>query len=468
MSTKHGIKPFHIRLHNLIFPVVLSLLVSCGGGPNNGGGPASNSVSLTVGPAAETVLYTFGVTASGSAGLAQDASQPQAPPIQASDGNFYGTTSSGGINSCGGVPYSCGTVYKITPTGIETVLYSFGASPSDGMRPTGSLIQASDGNFYGTTARGGAYGNGTVFRMTPAGIETVLYSFGGSPSDGAVPAGSLIIASDGNFYGTTAEGGANSCYGAANFCGTVFRITPSGVETVLYSFEATPSDGYNPEGSLIQASDGNLYGTTSDGGAHYISTVNGVVGGGTVFELTLSGVETVLYSFGSSVSKGIALDGSTPQGALIQGRDGNFYGTTAAGGTSASYVNPNVTDGFGTLFKLTPTGVETVVYSFGAATSDGYNPYGPIIQANDGNFYGTTRWGGSNNWEGTAFQITPGGTETILHSFGSASDGADAVGLIQASDGTFYGATAAVMSQASGSASNGTLLSTGTIFTLVP
>lgn len=420
------------------------------------------TVAVTAGTGIESVLHIFGETASGAT-TTLDGSQPQAPPIQASDGNFYGTTSAGGANSCLSLANFCGTVYEITPAGVETVLYSFGASPSDGFDPLGSLIQAGDGNFYGTTGMGGAHGAGTVFKITPAGVETILYSFGASPSDGAAPQGSLIQASDGNFYGTTASGGTNSCFGAPNFCGTVFKITPSGVETVLHSFGASPLDGVQPAGGLIQASDGSYYGTTAGGGTY---------GAGTVFEVTPAGTESVLYSFGASVSAGIDLDGSTPQGTLIQGTDGNFYGTTADGGTNTAYANPNISDGCGTLFEITPNGLETVIYSFGASETDGCAPYGPIVEGGDGNFYGTTRWGGSWGgnapWAGTAFQITRAGVETVLHVFGSPSDGGDPVGLIQASDGDFYGATAEAYSPASGGAPNGTMETTGIIFRLIP
>jgi uncharacterized repeat protein (TIGR03803 family) len=307
---------------------------------------------------------------------------------------------------------------------------------SDGFRPNAPLIQASDGNFYGTTAEGGTYGGGTVFKMTPGGVETVMYSFGASISDGVVPA-ALIQGQDGNFYGTTAQGGANYCAaipGTGNNCGTVFKITPAGVETVLYSFGASAADGFEPFAPLVQASDGNFYGTTSSGGAY---------GGGTVFRITPSGVETVLYSFGASPSNGSPPQGFIPQGALIQASDGNLYGTTAEGGSvSGVYCQY----GCGTVFRISLDGVQSVLYSFaGYSASDGDGPAPFLIQGSDGNFYGTTRSGGAfgGDLNGTAFRITPAGVETVLYSFGpfDTNPSDPGAGVVQGSDGAFYGVT---------------------------
>jgi uncharacterized repeat protein (TIGR03803 family) len=350
------------------------------------GSVLSPSVTMTVTTTGvETVLYSF---AGGS-----DGDHPDAGLIQGSDGNFYGTTKLGGANSAG-------TVFKITAAGVETVLHSFG-SGSDGANPIASLIQGSDGNFYGTTEVGGANNQGTVFKVTPAGVETVLHSFG-SGSDGDQPDAGLIQGSDGNFYGTTKLGGANSA-------GTVFKITAAGAETVLHSF-GSGSDGATPIASLIQGSDGNFYGTT-------------IANQGTVFKITAAGVETVLYSFGSGS------DGNNPNAALIQGSDGNFYGTTVNGGANNQ----------GTVFKVTPAGIETVLYSF-AGGSDAANPARALLQGSDGNFYGTAAGGGA---QGTVFKVTPAGIETVLHSFAGGSDGAIPVTvLIQGSDGNFYGTTA--------------------------
>jgi uncharacterized repeat protein (TIGR03803 family) len=366
--------------------------------------------------------------------VTSDGTQPNGPLLQGSDGNFYGTTRAGGGNTCLGNPDFCGALFKITAAGAETVLYAFGASVTDGFDPTAPLIQTGDGSFYGTTSSGGAHGAGTVFKITPGGTETILYSFGASPSDGAVPS-ALTLGRDGNFYGTTSSGGSNYCNvipGSGNNCGTVFMITPGGVETVLYAFGASASDGVEPIAPLLQASDGNFYGTTSGGG------VNGL---GTVFKITPAGIESVLYAFGANPMNGAPPQGASPQGPLIQATDGNLYGTTVGGG------NANCQYGCGTVFKITVTGTLTTLYSFtGTPGSDGDGPAPFLIQGSDGNFYGTSYSGGSygGSGDGIAFQVTPSGTETVLYSFGplNTNPSSPNAGVIQASDGAFYGITA--------------------------
>jgi uncharacterized repeat protein (TIGR03803 family) len=350
----------------------------------------------------ETVLHSF-------AGGGTDGSSPSAALILASDGNFYGTTANGG-------PNGNGTLYKITPAGVETVLYAF--TGGDGGGPFGALVEGSDGNFYGTTSGGGPNFNGTVFKITPAGVMTMLHSFTGGTSDGSSSNASLIQGLDGNFYGTTSGGGAS-----AN--GTVFNITPAGVETVLYSFTGG-SDGSEPQAALIQATDGNFYGTTSGGGAS---------GHGTVFKITSAGVETVLHSFAGGT------DGSNPAAALTQGSDGNFYGTTYSGGSS----------NLGTVFKITPAGVETILHTFTSGTTDGNYPAASLIQGSDGNLYGTNGSGGASN-SGNLVKFTPAGTETVIYSFNSGPEGQSPVGLIEGSDGNFYGTTSS-----GGTSGNGTV-----------
>jgi uncharacterized repeat protein (TIGR03803 family) len=353
-------------------------------------GVTSPAVTLTVTALTESVMHSFGGTGDGQlafAGL-----------IQGTDGNLYGTSTIGGA-------YGEGTVFKITPAGAQTVLWSFG-NGSDGQEPYAGLIQGTDGNFYGTTYLGGAHSAGTVFKITPTGVETVLYSFG-TGSDGQNPEAALVQGTDGNFYGTSTIGGA---YGE----GTVFKITAAGAETVLWSF-GNGSDGKNPEAGLVQGTDGNFYGTTFAGGAY---------GEGTVFKITAAGAETVLWSFGNGN------DGQEPYAGLIQGTDGNFYGTTVQGGASSD----------GTTFKITPAGVETVLWSFGGG-NDGQEPYAGLIQGTDGNFYGTTVQGGANSY-GTIFKITPAGVETVLYSFEPGSDAEfPTAALIQGTDGHFYGTT---------------------------
>lgn len=373
------------------------------------GGIVSAAVALQVIMPIESVLYSFG-------GTSPDGAYPQAGLILATDGNFYGTTYSGGANNVG-------AIYRMSSAGVETLLYSFGANAADASYPKAGLVQGADGNFYGTSFYGGVNGAGTVFKLTPAGVETVIYAFGATAADGISPQAGLMQAGDGNFYGTTTTGGSNNK-------GTVFEVSPAGIETVLYSFGATATDGVYPQAGVIQGGDGNFYGTTTNGGAN---------NSGTVFKVTPAGAETVLYSLGSTATDGVA-----PQGGLIQGSDGNFYGTTDFGGANNA----------GTVFEVTPAGVESLLYSFGTVSNDGVSPQAALIQASDGNFYGTTASGGAND-KGTVFQVTPAGVETVLNSFGAGStDGTyPEAGLIQGSDGNLYGTTA-----------NGGAYSRGTVF----
>jgi uncharacterized repeat protein (TIGR03803 family) len=347
--------------------------------------------------------------------------------IQGTDGNFYGTTAGGGANGHG-------TVFRITPDGTLTTLHSFAGT--DGADSRAGLIQGTDGNFYGTTAGGGANAGGTVFRITPDGTLTTLYSFAGT--DGAYPIAGLIQGTDGNFYGTTSGGGANGG-------GTVFRITLEGTLTTLHSFCSLTNctDGAAPLAGLIQATDGNFYGTTEEGGANFCKHADGSQGCGTVFKTTSAGTLTTLYSF-CNLTK--CMDGAEPLAGLVQATDGDFYGTTGGGGAN----------GNGTVFRITPDGTLTTLYSFCGLSNctDGANPYAGLIQATDGNFYGTTLAGGAYRYYGTIFEITPAGMLGTLHSFGIDDDGeAPVAGLIQATDGRFYG-------------TNGEFESAGTIFRL--
>ena len=351
---------------------------------------------------------------------------PPAPPttdgtgpdtlIQGSDGNFYGTTAGGGAN--GG-----GAVFKITPAGAETLLYSFAGGAANGATPQ-SLIQGSDGNFYGVTAQGGvgpcSLGCGTVFKLTPGGLLTTLYSFSGG-TDGGVPNG-VIQGADGNFYGSTEFGGTSSSVCGSRGCGVVFKLTADGIESVLYAFAGGTADGAIAQ-SLIQGSDGNFYGMTNLGG-----TSNN----GTVFRISAAGAESILHNFAGGG------DGAQPTVALIQGTDGNFYGTTPFGGASS----------LGTVFRITPAGVETVLYAFTGTSTDGANPYTGVIQGTDGNFYGTTSAGGDPSCVsgcGTVYKVTAAGVESQVYLFTAAAfgdpQGPNASSLLQASNGNFYGTT---------------------------
>jgi uncharacterized repeat protein (TIGR03803 family) len=351
-----------------------------------------------------TTLYKFGSGGPPTAGL-----------VEGTDGNLYGTTYgySGKQN---------GMIFKIIPSGTFTTLHSGGAFAA-------GLILGTDGNFYGTSLAGGTLGHGWVYKITPGGTLTTLHNFGPLPS-GTYPDALLLLASDGNFYGTTKEGGTNSClFGGSNYgCGTLFKMTPSGTLTTLYNFcsQSGCADGQEP-GGLVQGTDGNLYGTTSAGG-------NAACAGGcgTIFKITTTGTLTTLHSFHLT-------DGDNPGAGLIQATDGNFYGMTYSGGAS----NSNCTTGTcGTVFKVTPAGALTTLHIFDY--TDGANPSAALIQASDGNFYGTTGGGGNcSNFAGgcgTVFKITPTGTLTMLHSFDRA-DGALPTTLVQHSNGTFYGTT---------------------------
>jgi uncharacterized repeat protein (TIGR03803 family)/VCBS repeat-containing protein len=321
--------------------------------------------------------------------------------LQAADGNFYGTINVGGASGYG-------TVFKLDSAGTVTTLHTF--SWSDGAGPSERLIQAPDGSFFGTTLEGGASGYGTVFKLDPAGLLTTLHSFSGA--DGAYPACRLIQMSDGSFYGTTVQGGASGY-------GTVFKLDSAGVLTTLHSFSG--ADGTYPT-SLIQTSDASFYGTTSTGGASYSTVFHGY---GTVFQMDAAGTLTTLHSFSDT-------DGAYP-GELIQGNDGSLYGTTTLGGAA--------TDPSGTVFRISAAGTFATLHDF--TYSEGANVYAGLVQSNDGSFYGTTFQGGANGC-GIIYKIDAAGTFTTVHAFPCGNDGGFAVaGLIQANDGSLYGTTLA-------------------------
>jgi len=323
-------------------------------------------------------------------------------------------------------------------------------------RSGATLIQGPNGDLYGTTDSAGSHGGGTVFRVTRTGLFKTLYNFCSQTSctDGSTPVAGLVLASNGDFYGTTQYGGT---YGL----GTVFKITPAGALSTLYSFCAVSStapgelpclDGTVPQNALIQAADGNLYGTTNGGGLGNCSDPQGNCTGGTVFRITPTGSLTTLYSFCSQTN---CTDGSTPAG-LVQGNDGNFYGTTEYGGLAVSYLDIPP----GTIFKITPGGELTTLYDFcstGGSTDEGFctngdNPYeiGSLLSDGQGNFYGSTLYGGLNS-AGVVFEITSAGDFTVVVSDtgcvtfcppgGSAIAGAFPSSLIQGSDGNLYGTT---------------------------
>jgi uncharacterized repeat protein (TIGR03803 family) len=328
-----------------------------------------------------------------------------APLIQGADGNLYGTTYGGGNDGCS---LGCGTVFKVTPSGTLTTLYSF--SGPDGANPVAGLVLATDGSFYGTTSLGGANGYGTTFKITSSGALTTLHSLE-EATDGAYPRGPLLQAANGDLYGTAYAGGPTGD-------GTIFRVTLDGALTTLHAFAA--SDGAGPLDGLIQANNGNFYGTTVGGGAG-VSCLDGC---GTVFEIAPAGRLTVLHSFAG-------YDGATPYAGLVQAGDGNFYGTTSTGGERSG----------GTIFKITAGGTLTTVHSFGESgrPSTLSTPTAGLIQATDGNLYGTTASGGDGL--GTIFDIIPDQGLTVLHSFDGSDGGVPYSGLLQSTDGNLYGIT---------------------------
>jgi uncharacterized repeat protein (TIGR03803 family) len=339
-----------------------------------------------------------------------DGYRPNAGLIQGTDGNLYGTTTSGGTNNYG-------TVFKIRTGGAAlTTLHNFCSLSgcTDGYYPYAALVQATNGNLYGTTNSGGTNGGGTIFMIAAHSDRmTTVYNFCSQTgcADGEVPTAGLIQAANGDLYGTTSSGGADGD-------GTVFQLSLSGALTTIASFDGT--DGASPN-ELVQASDGYLYGTTSSGGAF---------GYGTVFKISTGGALTLLYSFCSQETKA-CLDGSAPNGPLVEASDGDLYGTTLHGGAH----------GGGTIFRITP-GTLTTLYSFCSQTgcTDGKWPCAGLIQATDGNLYGTTNSGEDYTY-GTIFKITPDGTLTTLVTFGGTDGGGPLAAPVQDTNGDFYGTT---------------------------
>lgn len=339
---------------------------------------------------------------------------------QGADGKFYGTAEFGGA-------HFYGAVFRVSRSGEIDPLHSFCQefpSCSDGSDPQAGLVLATDGTFYGTAGGGlrepGCEGCGTIFKLAEDGTFATVYDFCSQPrcADGTGPVAALVRTDDGNLYGTTAAG---ACAGYSNFltCGTIFKITPSGGLTTLYRFPPTPIDtsALRP---LIQASDGNFYGTTADLG--WTSQCQGC---GTVFRLSRDGRFNTLHSFGVA-------DGCFPMGGVIEASDGNLYGTTTGCGLGDTY-------GGGTIFRISPQGDFRTLYYFCSLQNcvDGEYP-NQLIQATDGNLYGVTPFGGPDN-RGTIFRISMDGQFTTLFSFAGSGASGGGWGLLQATDGKFYG-----------------------------
>jgi uncharacterized repeat protein (TIGR03803 family) len=352
------------------------------------------------------------------------------PLVRGTDGSLYGAAYYGGLYGDLAAETG-GTIYRVSPGGVVTVMYNFCTLPNcaDGTNPV-TLVLGADGNLYGVTNLGGAYSQGTVFKVTPGGTLTTLYSFcalSGCPDGNQVSGISLGM--DGYLYGTTATGGSGT-YGQ----GTAFKITPGGELTTLYSFCSQPNcvDGALPN-SVIQGADGNLYGTTEGGNAGY---------NGTVFKLTPKGELTWSYNFCSQPN---CVDGAGTWGPVVQADNGDFYGSTVGGG-AYGLQGPG-----GTVYKITPAGALTTLYSFcaqeGNNCPDGSSLYGGVVQGTDRNFYGITYGGGVNTCNvfgtiqgcGTIFRITPGGELTTLHDFDGRDGDYFLSQLTQDTYGNFYG-----------------------------
>jgi len=378
--------------------------ISCAISNGSGTAGVSNVTNVTVSCAPGTETTLYAFV-----GGITDGANPQAGLIMDSTGNMYGTTFYGGAHN------GNGTVFKITPAGAETVLYAFAGGATDGAEPQSSLLMDTAGNLYGSTYFGGANNYGTVFKISPTGTETVLHFFAGGMTDGVNAQGGLAMDGAGNLYGMTHYGGASGI-------GTVYKIASDGTESLLYSFDAI--NGANPQASLIIDNAGNLYGTTVNNGG------NGS-GSGAVFKVTPAGAITDLYSF-IGTFPGTPNNGTSPEAGLIMDSAGNLYGTTDLGGAN----------NLGTVFKISATGTETVLHSFAGGTADGSHPQASLIMDSAGNLFGTTYDGGAKN-VGTVFMISATGTETVLHSFaGDKTDGGNPQGaLVMDSAGNLYGTT---------------------------
>jgi uncharacterized repeat protein (TIGR03803 family) len=372
----------------------------------------------------------------------KDGAYPSAGVIRDAAGNLYGTTEGGGTGCGSGQGCGGGVVFKLDPAGKETVLYNFCSlsACTDGAYPVASLIQDAKGNLYGTTYGGGAYGNGTVFKLSKTGKETVLHSFAGGTADGEGPAAELLRDAAGNFYGTTYYGGGTGCdeqYG----CGTVFKLDTMGKETVLYSFTGGSDGGY-PSGGLARDEAGNLYGVTWQGGDYCFDDEDC----GVVYKLNKNGMLTVLHRFYYETNR----DGCFPYGTPSMDQSGSLYGTTEACGGS---------EGAGIVWKVTQSGTESVLHRFDG--SRGASPQAGVIMDGQGNLYGDTAAGGAFNF-GNVFELSNEGVLTVLHNFSKSDGFGFREGVIQDAKGNLYG----IANSGGGSGCDGS--GCGTVWKLTP
>lgn len=370
----------------------------------------------------ETTLYTFPGAATGTF--------PQPFILDGKQGSFYGSTYYGGAANVG-------MVYRLDQDGTEKVLHTF-TGGADGRNADDQVARDSQGNVYGTTGYGGTENEGVVFKVSESGQFGVLHSFTGG-ADGGIPQGGLIVDPEGNVYGTTAQGGGGSQTGAQE--GVVFMLDPAGNETVLYSFMGL-ADGGVPKAGVTRDSAGNLYGTASEGGDGF----------GTVFEISAAGEYSVLHSF-----TGPGTGGGDPNAGVILDESGNLYGTAGAFGVTAD-GNP----GDGLIYKISRTGVFTVLYTF-TGGADGGEPLAPVVRDTSGNLYGSTIGGGDSGCPGgcgVIYEISPSGQESVLHTFTNGTDGVGGGTLILTPAGVLYG-----FSGASGGAPGGEIYSISPVAT---
>jgi uncharacterized repeat protein (TIGR03803 family) len=335
-------------------------------------------------------------------------STPRGTLTQGLDGNLYGAAVDGGSTGiCQGAS-GCGAIFQATTSGSLTAFHIF--ATTDGSHPLAAPVQGVDGNFYGTTEDGGLHLRGTVFQLAPSGTLDTLYNF--QFTAGQHPVGGLVLATNGNFYGTTTVGGQHGE-------GTVFRINSGATFKALYSFCALSGcpDGQEPQDGLVQAGDGNFYGVTPVGGTNKF---------GTIFKITPAGVFTTLHTFCAQTN---CTDGATPNVTLVEGKDGNLYGTTEQGGSHFS----------GTVFRITRAGVYSILHNFCSqpACADGANPLAGLVFATDGTFYGTTSASGSHS-RGTIFTVNAQKQFLVVYSF-QATDGQFPNQLMEHTNGNFYG-----------------------------
>ena len=407
-----------------------------------------------------SILHNFAGSAT------NEGSYPNSSLAQDNNGNFYGTTSGGG--TFGQSIYDEGTIFKMAPDGTVSTLHSFGTASrnldgstiADGYKPSGNLVFATDGNLYGTTAAGGEGADGTVYRISPAGVYTIVHSFAAANADqGTYPEAGVIEGKDGNFYGTTSQGGA---YGV----GTVFQLKPDGTYKAIYSFGATTDDPASPSLGLVQDAQGNLYGTSAKGGSAGLGAIYKIDSqfNYSVIYSFMPAPAAYTFTFNSSYATNVS-GGFSPNSPLVIGADGALYGTASGTTYGAGAIYKVTPQGQFTLLHRFGDGSvasDGAEYPINTSTSLGISqgvssltapPAGPMVLATDGNFYGTTYQGGLGNG-GTVFEMTPAGQVTIVHRFGDgavAVDGVNPNGLTQGSDGNFYGTTSA-----GGTATDGT------------